>query len=471
MSLSHPPGAGVSDPSDRPIVRELPDVPASKWSIIGPGIVAAGVGLSSGEFILWPFIASQVGLVFVWAAIVGVVTQFFLNMEIERYTLATGETAITGFNRLWRHWGLIIAVMVYFANLWPGWVLSSATLGSYLFGGDPRTIAVVMLIIIGASLTLAPVVYVALERMIFVKVAAVATMALLAAVLVIDGDSWRSLPAGLFNVGYFPGELSFALLFGAMVFAGAGGGQNLCQSNWIRDKNFGMGKYVPRLVSPLTGVEEAAHVQVRYQFEPTRSNMERWRRWWLFANIEQWSSFVLVTVATICLTSMLAHTTLFGRPNLPNGVQFLQLEGNELSSRVGAWFGVLFWGIGSFSLFGSAMGIIDYTSRLAADILKSTYFTKSTISESRMYFGLVWGLVAIGASIMIAGATQPFVLLVISASVGGVMMFIYSGLLIVINRRLAPAVIRVGGFRLASLVWATVLFGALGGVTIWQQMR
>src|SRR5690349_24596349 len=97
MSLSHPPGAGVSDPSDRPIVRELPDVPASKWSIIGPGIVAAGVGLSSGEFILWPFIASQVGLVFVWAAIVGVVTQFFLNMEIERYTLATGETAITGF--------------------------------------------------------------------------------------------------------------------------------------------------------------------------------------------------------------------------------------------------------------------------------------------------------------------------------------------------------------------------------------
>ena len=29
-------------------------------------------------------------------------TQFFINMEVERYTLATGETAITGFQRPWR---------------------------------------------------------------------------------------------------------------------------------------------------------------------------------------------------------------------------------------------------------------------------------------------------------------------------------------------------------------------------------
>ena len=250
-------------------VRDLPDLPKSTWSIIGPGIVAAGVGLSSGEFILWPFIASQVGLVFLWAAVVGVVTQFFLNMEVERYTLATGETAITGFNRLWRHWGLVVAIMVYFANLWPGWALSSATIATYLFGGDARTIATIMLVVIGASLTLAPVVYVALERLIFLKVAAVVTLAILAAWLAIDEPSWRALPAGLVNVGYFPPELSFALLFGAMVFAGAGGGQNLCQSNWIRDKGFGMGKYVPRLVSPLTGSEQAAETGVLYRFEPT----------------------------------------------------------------------------------------------------------------------------------------------------------------------------------------------------------
>jgi hypothetical protein len=296
------------------------------------------------------------------------------------------------------------------------------------------------------------------------------TLAVLAAFLAIDAASWRDLPAGFFNVGYFPTELSFALLFGAMVFAGAGGGQNLCQSNWIRDKGFAMGSYVPRLVSPLTGTQQAAPAAVLYRFEPTAANMARWHRWWRFANIEQFSSFVLVTVATICLTSMLAHSTLFGRPSLPNGVAFLEIEGNELSARAGHWFGLLFWATGAFSLFGSAMGIIDYTSRLAADILKSTYLPRASVRENTLYFGLVWGLVAIGCSILMLGVTQPIVLLVISASVGGLMMFVYSGLLIVINRRGLPEPVRVRSWRLGSLVWATMLFGALAAITIWEQV-
>ena len=37
---------------------ELPEPPSSLWPIIGPGIAAAGVGLGSSEFILFPFIAS-----------------------------------------------------------------------------------------------------------------------------------------------------------------------------------------------------------------------------------------------------------------------------------------------------------------------------------------------------------------------------------------------------------------------------
>ena len=178
----------------RPEVRELPPPPENTAQIIGPGIVAAGVGLASGEFILYPYIASQVGLVFVWAALVGVMTQFFLNMEIERYTLATGETALTGFSRFWRHWGLVFALMTYFANLWPGWATSSATMLSYLVGGEPRWIAIGMLVVIGLILTLAPVVYVALERMQMVKVAAVGLLILIAAIFVITAEAWSSLP-------------------------------------------------------------------------------------------------------------------------------------------------------------------------------------------------------------------------------------------------------------------------------------
>jgi hypothetical protein len=461
----------LSTSSSCPVVRDLPEAPRNLWRIVGPGIVGAGVGLSSGEFILWPYIASQVGLVFLWGAVLGVTTQFFLNMEIERYTLATGETALAGFNRFGKHWGLALALLVYFANLWPGWTISAATLSTYIFGGNPRYIGVVALVVIGTGLTFAPVVYVALERMIFVKIAAVLTLIVLAIALAIQADTWRALPASLTVDARFPTELSFALLVGAIAFAGAGGGQNLCQSNWIRDKGFGMGRYVPRLVSPVTGAEEAAPTGITYIFEPNATNLASWRRWWRFANLEQALAFVLTTVITIGLTSMLAHSTLFGIPGLPNDVTFLRIEGQRLQGIIGPWFGLLFWGIGAFSLFASAMGIIDYTSRLAADVLKTTYLRGSRLSESRLYFRLVWGMVAIGATILMVGFDQPLVLLVISACTGAVIMFLYSLLLIFLNRRALPAAIAVRSYRVAALVWSTVFFGALSVITIWQQLR
>jgi hypothetical protein len=452
-------------------VRDLPDPPRNYWRLVGPGVVAGGVGLSSGEFVLWPFIASQVGLVLLWGALIGVITQFFLNMEVERYTLATGETALTGFNRFWKHWGLVFAILVYFANLWPGWAISSATLATYLFGGSAPVIAVISLLVIGVSLTLAPVIYVALERLIFVKVAAVLILVALGLTFAIERESWVALPAGFASFGTIPPGLSIALIFGAIAFAGSGGGQNLCQSNWIRDKGFGMGQYVPRLVSPITGAVEAAPAVSSYIFDPTPLNMVRWRSWWRFANIEQIFSFVVVTVITIGLTSMLAHSTLYGEPDLPNNVSFLRIEAQRLEATVGRWFGVLFLAVGAFSLFGSAMGIIDYTSRLAADILKTTYLPKSPVTESRLYFWLVWGMVALGCGILLAGVAQPITLLVISASTGGTIMFLYSMLLIALNRKMLPAAISISPFRTATLVWSTLLFGTLAALTIYTQAQ
>ena len=450
-------------------VRELPAPPRNYWRLVGPGIVAGGVGLSSGEFVLWPYIASQVGLVLLWGAFVGVVTQFFINMEVERYTLATGETVLTGFNRFWRHWGLLFAVMGYFANLWPGWAISSATLTSYLFGGNPTTIGVVTLLVIGFSLTFAPVVYVALERLIFVKVAAVLVFVVLAVAFAIRPESWAALPEGFTQIGTMPAGLGIALVFSAVAFAGSGGAQNLCQSNWIRDKGFGMGQYVPRLVSPVTGVPQAKETATSYIFEMTAANLTRWNSWWRFANVEQVFSFVLVTVVTIALTSLLAHSTVFGQPDLANNVSFLRTEAQQLQQMVGPWFGMLFLAVGAFALFGSAMGIIDYTSRLAADIVKTTYLPQ--VSESRAYFWLVWGMVGLGCAILLAGLSQPITLLVISASTGGTMMFLYSFMLIALNRRMLPHPIRIGRIRTAALLWSTLMFGSLAILTIYTQIQ
>jgi hypothetical protein len=90
--------------------RDLPD-PLPLRKIIGASVIILATALGSGELILWPYIVTQVGIGILWLAAVGFIMQFFLNMEIERYTLATGETAVAGFTRFWKPWGIIFILM------------------------------------------------------------------------------------------------------------------------------------------------------------------------------------------------------------------------------------------------------------------------------------------------------------------------------------------------------------------------
>jgi hypothetical protein len=302
---------------------------------------------------------------------------------------------------------------------------------------------------------------------IFLKVAVIGTFIVVAAVAAISAEAWGELPRAAADVGTFPADLELAVMLGAIAYAGAGGGQNLCQSNWIRDKGYGMGAYVPRLVSPITGEDEAA-AGGRFAFEPDDRNLERWRRWWRFANIEQAATFVAITVVTIVFMSMLSYSTVFGQEDVPDDIAFLQVEGERLNQLVGSWMGPLFWSIGAFSLFAASLGIVDYTSRLAADVLKTTYRPGS--SESRLYAGVVWGVVIVGVLILLAGLDQPLVLLVVSACVAAMTMFVYSILLLISNRRYLPDPVRVRSYRVGVLVFAAAFFGVLSAITIVTQV-
>jgi hypothetical protein len=54
--------------------------------------------------------------------------------------------------------------------------------------------------------------------------------------------------------------------------------------------------------------------------------------------------------------------------------------------------------------------------------------------------------------------------------VGGFMMFLYSGLLILVNRKILPAPIRIRGIRLVAMIWSIALFGTLSFLTFQDQI-
>jgi hypothetical protein len=50
-------------------------------------------------------------------------------------------------------------------------------------------------------------------------------------------------------------------------------------------------------------------------------------------------------------------------------------------------------------------------------------------------------------------------------------MFMYSGLLILINRKLLPGPIKIRGVRVAVLIWSILLFGTLSVLTFRAQLE
>src|SRR5215218_5153688 len=146
--------------------RDLPD-PVPLRKIVGASVILLATAIGSGELIIWPYITTTVGVGLLWLAAFGFATQYFLNMEIERYTLVTGETAVTGFSRFWKPWGIVFALGAILPNAFPGWAASGATMITYLLGGGSvPLIATIGLIAIGLAITVtvSPVVYNTIER-------------------------------------------------------------------------------------------------------------------------------------------------------------------------------------------------------------------------------------------------------------------------------------------------------------------
>jgi hypothetical protein len=275
------------------------------------------------------------------------------------------------------------------------------------------------------------------------------------------------------SFGTFPDEISIAILVGALAASGAGGANNLVQSNWIRDKGFGMGRYAPRIVSPITGQEEAAPDSERLSFPEDEANLGRWKVWWKRANLEQFVSFALIGAITIIVFSLVAYSTVFGSPDLPDasGFDFISLESDALGGTVGTWFGTLFLVVGAVSLFAAALGIVDYVARLVADVIHVGYTRdRGGWSESKIYFAVVWVMIAFGSTILLAGFDQPLVLVTISTVLGGAIMVVYSCLLLVTNRRYLPRAIILRGYRLAILVFAIGMLGVTTAIVAVDQV-
>src|SRR5512133_1211340 len=98
--------------------------------MLGPAVIALGGTIGGGEWLVGPSLFVKWGLVLLWITTVSSTLQVFLNLEMSRYTVATGEPITVGFMRLGpgkTFWGVIFSVAGFIERSMPGWALSTAT--------------------------------------------------------------------------------------------------------------------------------------------------------------------------------------------------------------------------------------------------------------------------------------------------------------------------------------------------------
>lgn len=453
---------------------DLPE-PLPFKQVVGPSVLLLAGAIGSGEYVLWPYIATQTGLALVWLATVGILTQYFLNMEITRYTLATGETAVTGFTRLWKPWSWLFIIMAVVPWMWPGWATGSSTSLTYAFGLPASAvvpITIASLILIGVVLTVSPVVYRTVEKIQFFLVALILLFMLYILFGLLGGGSWAALGRGFTSdIPKIPEAIRtmpIATLLGAIAFAGAGGVMNLAQSNWVRDKGLGMGARLPKIVSPITGEEKAAPA-IGYFFPQNEANLRRWRGWWKVADREQFITFFVIGLAAILLFMTLSYAYV-GVGGSEQSFVFIRKLGDTLQGLNG-WAGTAFWLTGVVVLLSTNLTVLDMVGRIVADIAKTTWLRDSTAwTESRLYFLVVWLMIAFGSIILLAGVSQPLLLLIIASALNGVVMFVYSVLLIALNRGMLPQALRLGGLRYIAVLWAVLFYGGFSLFLVYDQV-
>ena len=462
------------------VSAELPSYPGNFWRLLGPGAVLVGLSIGAGELIIWPTAVGRYGAGMIWAAGIGVLLQTIINLEVARYALATGETAYTGYARLWRGFAVVFVLLNVTAWLLPGWARSCGeALRALVLGpqvtpmeGGPDWVWTALAFFVVALMLFGPkVIYRSVERwtslMIVVAVVGLVTLA----VLLGRTELWLAVAKGAINFGHKEPDVSYPQFFSWIVFAGAGGTTNLFFCFYLRDKNMGMGARVPVLTNILRDREPRESL-TGFRFPDDTENHNRWRRWWSHAVREQVLFFWLLNSATILLFIFASLAVIY--PLTQSGaveweglqpfyegkeISFLALEAVALGN-VFAPLTNVFLLVAVVTLLSTQLTLVDGVARSLADILH-TNFAPARKRPLGFWYAVVaggWILLGCFLTYVLETSTRAQSFLFMAGFSGGIAMAIYCPLTLVMNRRYLPPAATPGWIMTTLMALTSVFF-------------
>ena len=336
--------------SATPATQSAPRHWASILRSIGPGLIITASIVGSGEVIATPKVAGEVGFTLLWFIVLGCFIKVFVQVELGRYAIVTGQTTLEAMNSipgprfivswlLWLWLGMYVALVVQVAGIVGGVADVFASAGLML---DKRLLAAA---VAGSAAGL-----LALGRYRLVEHASTIMVALftLATLIAVGSLQWSPYAITLANLveGFqfkLPPDTMTA--FGAFGIIGVGASELIYYPYWCLEKGY------------------ARNVGEK---DDSPAWLERARGWMRVMRIDAWFSFVIYTTATVAFY-LLGAAVLHAKGLQVNDKGMINTLAQMYAESFGPWSLYLFLGGAFFALYSTVFVSTASNARLLVD--------------------------------------------------------------------------------------------------------
>lgn len=348
---------------------------------IGPGIILCASIVGSGELIATTTLGAQVGYSALWVILLSCFIKPLVQVEMGRYTIASGETGLESFNRLpgprlganwavWA-WALMVGTTLFQIGAMFGGVsqvMNQLVPAIPVEGWVPVFLAITLVLLLGGG-------YERIEGIATIKVALFTGITFLCALTLIAMPqyfSWSKVVDGL-KFQMPEGGLSRAVsVFG---ITGIGASEFFMYPYWCVEKGY----------ARFAGANDG-----------TASWRSRVLGWTHVMQTDALASMVIYTVATLAFY-FLGAGILNGMGVMPTGQQMIPQLSRMYTETLGSWALYVFYAGAIATLYGTIFAATAAHSRVFADMFRVMGLFKRDDYQSRVKYRnrMVWALTVI----------------------------------------------------------------------------
>ncbi len=482
---------GVSRPpleiDDLPTPEEVFKVKQIGWKevirlVIGPSLIALGLSIGSGEWLLGPLNVVTYGFTGIGIVImISAVLQTFYNVELARFTVATGEVPAVAFGRApggFRFWTPFAVLCLYLALLWGGWAAACGQALFTMFTGRvntpeelviTRSLGVVLLLGVFILVMFGKKITRTMEIANWLMVAFIVLSLVILVLMVVPPNVWIVGFASLVTPA-MPPKGSDPTLLGALAgFTAMASGLNFILINHYRDKGYGMGHRVGFIASLVGGKQEAMLAAGKI-FPEDQKNAALWKRWFRYLVIDQWCVFFVGAILGMVLPCVLVwHLANLPGAAAPTKANMPVYAATQLGQQLGPV--VFYWTllVGFLILFSTQLGVFELLVRNFTDAAyaTSTRFRKLIKDDPRRFYYPFMIVLAVVIGILIFQAL-PTELILISANMANFGALIFPFVIMYLNSKL-PRPAKITWWSYLVLILNVLFFGFFFFNFVWMQ--